>query len=200
LPRSAAVNLTVDVFGQSVNLLEAGARAEGFEDTVEELFGPEGVFKEDTLQKILRGMRREKRETDAAADFRQTFNEYRHEEPRGNYFLRVFGRDVNYGSFRGLSELAGAAPSAEVDFARSSVFLDGGITLPTSSGLPLDVAVNGSYNVAFRSEVNVDWSHLLQRGLFSGETSASLAVYPTATVEVVGAMTVKTPFITAGLK
>jgi len=41
VPRSAMLNLTVDVFGQSVNLLEVGGRVQGFEDILEKLFGPE---------------------------------------------------------------------------------------------------------------------------------------------------------------
>ena len=40
LPRSAMVNLSVNVFGENLNLLELGGRAEGFEPLVEGLFGP----------------------------------------------------------------------------------------------------------------------------------------------------------------
>ncbi|KAH3731000.1 hypothetical protein DPMN_057004 [Dreissena polymorpha] len=45
IPRSAAVNLTIDLFGHSVNLLELGGRAEGLEIFMETLFGPNGYFK-----------------------------------------------------------------------------------------------------------------------------------------------------------
>ena len=45
LPRSANLNLTASVFGESLNILEVGARAEGFEDAVEDMFGPEGYFR-----------------------------------------------------------------------------------------------------------------------------------------------------------
>jgi len=41
VPRSAMLNLTVDVLGQSVNLLEFGGRVQGFEDILENMFGPE---------------------------------------------------------------------------------------------------------------------------------------------------------------
>lgn len=41
IPRSAMLNLTVDVFGQSVNLLEVGGRVQGLEDLLERVFGPE---------------------------------------------------------------------------------------------------------------------------------------------------------------
>lgn len=39
LNRSAMVNLSVNVFGENLNLLEFGGRAEGFEPLVEGLFG-----------------------------------------------------------------------------------------------------------------------------------------------------------------
>ena len=73
----------------------------------------------------------------------------------------MFGKDVGYGGFDGLQEMAGLLPAwsgngggerQQEGFQRSSVFLDGGIVLPTASGLALDVAVNGTYNVEFRSE------------------------------------------------
>jgi len=35
------LNLTVDVFGQSVNLLEVGGRVQGVEDLLERVFGPD---------------------------------------------------------------------------------------------------------------------------------------------------------------
>jgi len=41
VPRSAMLNLTVDVFGQSVNLLEVGGRVQGVEDLLERVFGPD---------------------------------------------------------------------------------------------------------------------------------------------------------------
>ena len=39
IPRSAMVNMTVDMFGDSFNLMEVGGRLEGFEDIVAKLFG-----------------------------------------------------------------------------------------------------------------------------------------------------------------
>jgi len=41
VPRSAMLNLTVDIFGQSVNLLEVGGRIQGLDDLLEKVFGPE---------------------------------------------------------------------------------------------------------------------------------------------------------------
>ena len=43
-PRSASLNLTVDLFGSSLNLLEAGGRLEGLNYLLETYLGPYGVF------------------------------------------------------------------------------------------------------------------------------------------------------------
>ena len=46
IPRSAMVNLTIDMFGQSVNLIEMGGRVEGLEKYLESVF-----LKEDNTVK-----------------------------------------------------------------------------------------------------------------------------------------------------
>ena len=51
VPRSAMVNLTVSLFGESLNLFEVGARAEGFENMIEDFFG------ESAKRPILNGFR-----------------------------------------------------------------------------------------------------------------------------------------------
>jgi len=50
IPRSASLNLTVDMFGESINFLEVSSRIEGFEKYVEALFGPTGNFSEKKVQ------------------------------------------------------------------------------------------------------------------------------------------------------
>lgn len=51
IPRSARVNVTVDMFGNSINLLEVGGRVQGLEKIVEKFFGPNGYFsKKDTKE------------------------------------------------------------------------------------------------------------------------------------------------------
>ncbi|XP_053673666.1 uncharacterized protein LOC128723926 [Anopheles nili] len=44
LPRSVRLNLTADLFGESVNFLELNVRLEGLEDSVQHLFGPNGTY------------------------------------------------------------------------------------------------------------------------------------------------------------
>ena len=207
LPRSAGVNMSVNVFGETLNIFEIGARGEGFETIIEELFGPEGYFREDTFHKVLQGLRN-KRDVDQSdlAGFQQSFNNYREEEPKGNYFVRLFGKDILYDSFRGMHGLIQRLtaipkmffgnPTNEVNISKSSIFLDGGITIPTSTGLPLSISVNGTYSAALKSFISLDTSELFK----SGQGKISAEVFPTATVEVVGLMHFDAIVAKTGLK
>ena len=44
IPRSATLNLTFDLFGESMNLFEMGGRVEGLETLFESYFGPNGYY------------------------------------------------------------------------------------------------------------------------------------------------------------
>lgn len=58
LPRSAMTNLTIDLFGHSVNLFEIGGRVEGLEYFLESYFGPEGYFgkSKDAVKQSIKGI------------------------------------------------------------------------------------------------------------------------------------------------
>lgn len=45
------LNLTIDMLGHSVNLLEIGGRVQGLETLLQNYFGSEGVFKGGESQK-----------------------------------------------------------------------------------------------------------------------------------------------------
>jgi hypothetical protein len=207
------VNLTINLFGESLNLFEVGARGEGFENMIEDFFGPDGYFREDSFHKLLKSLRgkysddsgRDKRDLlntakDVISDFKSTFDKYREDEPRGNAYMRLFGRDTYYQSFNGMPELlqkaAFLAPAKifgyninddglnNIDFSRSSIFLDGSIVVPTIAGLPLNLAVNGTSTVRLKSQTDMDISNLFTKG----NGFAEAHIYPTATVQVSGVM------------
>ncbi|CAB3232890.1 unnamed protein product [Arctia plantaginis] len=52
LPRSVAVNLTTEVFGHNLNVLEVGARQGNLDRVLEHLLGPKGFFRTEDLQDI----------------------------------------------------------------------------------------------------------------------------------------------------
>lgn len=53
MPRSTSLNFTVDVFGESINIFEVSAYAQGFEQMVEGMFGPKGPLSTDGFSKKL---------------------------------------------------------------------------------------------------------------------------------------------------
>lgn len=50
MPRVANLNFTVDLFGESVNLLELSTRMEGFEHLIESIFGPKGPLNRERFR------------------------------------------------------------------------------------------------------------------------------------------------------
>lgn len=120
LPRSANLNLTVDVFGESVNLFEVGARVEGFESVVEGLFAKGGAFPDEGVQAMLQNLRSAPSRPGPTADAENSiaklssaFDARRRlpQEPHGEMFARVFGNEMLYSRFHGLQELAESTDS-----------------------------------------------------------------------------------------
>ncbi|KAI9556281.1 hypothetical protein GHT06_018855 [Daphnia sinensis] len=106
LPRSASLNLTLDLFGESVNLIELGARLEGFESLVESFFGPGGYFPDDTIQTVLQSLRGKR----AAPVDQQSLNQLSTvfdvkgqiaDQPQGDLYLRIFGNELHTHRFKG---------------------------------------------------------------------------------------------------
>jgi hypothetical protein len=56
LPRSLMLNLTVNILGRSLNLIETGVDAEGMEPLLEGLFGPQGYFPNLNLIALFQNM------------------------------------------------------------------------------------------------------------------------------------------------
>lgn len=94
LPKTASLNLTADLFGESVNFLELNARAEGFEYLVESIFGPTGPLNSKKIKEyttVVSSLFNSESEEDEQAGYDPTGNirtrrdsgdseEYTHEE------------------------------------------------------------------------------------------------------------------------
>ena len=125
-------------------------------------------------------------------------------------YLKMFGRDLKYNSFNGLGELADVFPLAgmlldgaknpfngqDINYSKSSIFLDGNIVVPTASGLPLILSVNGTTTDGLKSSTKFDIGSFFTEGKANIQT----AIYPTATVEVTGVMSVDAHVAKTGLK
>ena len=210
LPRSATVNITTNLFGENINLLEFGGRFEGFEDTVEDFFGPEGYFREDNIHKLLQNLRT-KRDVnkESMKPLQQMFGpEARKEEPRGNVYIRLFGMDIHYNSFQGipalftnmlmkpLDYLGFSFGDNELEFSKSSIFLDGCIVVPTVLGLPLNLTVNGTSHLNVKSRTKLKFSELF----LSGKAHLKAQIYPNIALEISALMSVDAFFAKTGLK
>ena len=199
LPRSASLNLTMDLFGQSVNLFDIGARVEGFESLVESFFGPGGIYPDDTIEKVLQSLRSKR----SAPIDQQSLNQLsavydakaqQADHPQGDIFLRVFGNELHTHHFDGLGKL-GASQSAlsmllqaarqkdGIDFTKSASVMDVAYAVPTAVGLPLSLSVNATATVSFQ-----------MGGTFHVEGTKDVRILghikPSGTVEVNGIMSV----------
>ena len=52
LPKSALLNMTANILDVPVHVFEMAARVEGIETLIEDLFGPEGMFPDNSIVKI----------------------------------------------------------------------------------------------------------------------------------------------------
>lgn len=76
LPRSVSVNITTEVFGHNLNVLEVGGRQGNLDRVVEHLLGPKGVFRTEDVQEIYKkyiaGLFVEYKEKDGASRGRRS--------------------------------------------------------------------------------------------------------------------------------
>ncbi|XP_063589036.1 uncharacterized protein LOC134766188 isoform X1 [Penaeus indicus] len=203
LPRSAMLNLTLDLFGQSINFFEVGGRIEGFEAYIERFFGPRGYYPEETIETILRNMRQN---NDADATTLEGFLDQMTDEPEGSYYLRVFGNELHYHHFFGLENLietSGAsnpleflmdlARQGDVDYTKSYQLIDTHHTIPTVTGLPVTLTAKGTATLGLKMNGNFK-----ARSLKNINIEGHL--HPSAAVQIDGVMLVDAHVSRTGLK
>ena len=205
LPRSGMVNLTLDLFGESVNLFELGARVEGFESLVESFFGPDGVLPDETVGKMLQSLRGKRAiEEKSLNQLSATFDAIKQlpDQPQGDIYLRIFGNELHTHSFKGLhgkekesalKMLLRAAQEKEIDFTKTLSFLNARYIISTHIGLPLSLAVNGTATVQ------------LQMGsTFQIRSMTDLDIRghikPSGTIQINGAMSIDATVLQSGIQ
>ena len=166
IPRSVMMNLTLNLFGENVNVFEVGGRLEGYDNLLEEMFGPDGYFKDDTVRNFLKTLsNRQKRETGKMFQSQVQTN-----QPKGNLYLRSFGKDIKFASFSDIPHSLTnifrnplSFGKSDINFEKSSMFLDGSIIIPTVGGLPMNMTARGSSTIQMRSKTKLNLSEFASK-------------------------------------
>nr|KAG5709527.1 hypothetical protein BaRGS_001577 [Batillaria attramentaria] len=187
LPRSINANLTFDLFGHSVNVMELGGRLEGIEYLLETVLGPYSLF----------------------GDGNKNNAKDKLDELKGSMYARIFGNELAYNRFQGMKSLTSGktfnlldfliklSKDHDYSFTQSLQFLDSSITVPTACGLPLTLAVNATATVDVRATGKMDLRKVQSspRSIYvDGE------LRPSGAVNVDGVMSVDALVARTGLK
>ncbi|XP_052061384.1 apolipophorins-like [Mytilus californianus] len=195
VPRSAMVNLTVDLFGHSVNLFELGGRVEGLEKILIENFGPKGSFgaKQDLApeQKLSRDV-----------DFNKVGRiseklDKTEDELKGSVFMRMFGNEISYYNtkqssdnnieskpFNFLDLFMNLANEQEFSQKMSKMLLDSSIIVPTVTGLPLNLKVIATSTIDLNAKGKMDFRSPSKSIVLEGSISPSGAVEVSSTMSI----------------
>lgn len=195
VPRSAMFNLTVDLFGQSVNFVELGGRVEGAEDFLQKMFGPDGYFPTEA---------RSKRSVSTDDQLKQL----NRADPKAAMYLKMFGNELRYWDlsdfhkvegedFNVLDLLIKLAAEHEVEWSKSSMFLDSELSIPTVLGLPLKLTVNGTATIDVKMGGKMD---LRQIAAYPNSMDINGYVKPSGAIEVSSVMGLDAFVARTGLK
>ena len=161
VPRTANLNVTVDMFGQAFNLFEVEGRLEGFEKLLEDLFGPKQEFND----LVGRNKRSLANNLDA---FDSTYQPRPDTEPHAAYSVKIFGNEIRYGDFHSVSVdglkdklnfidwLIGLAQEHDMEVTKSLLFLEASMIVPTATGLPLKLDAEGAATVNLKASGKLD--------------------------------------------
>ncbi|XP_059142810.1 uncharacterized protein LOC131930369 isoform X2 [Physella acuta] len=176
IPRYAKANLTVELFGNSINIFEAGGRVEGLEALIEKVLGSTGYFPNNNKAtgKL--------NDVKGFAYARMFGNELFFEHAKGAESLFKSGKTPNF-----LDILIKLANRQEVAYTHSQKLMDVSLVIPTIAGLPLNIVVNGSINFDLKAEGKADLRQVSTSPrslLIEGEFKPSAALEITGTMSV----------------
>lgn len=164
IPRNLVLNLTVDVLGESVNLMEVEIRADGLEYYAESLFGPDGPFNGEHMLGHFQRLVRQFRSASQSSDYWSRVkripqiiqNNFYH--PRISFGYKVFGNDLKFTMLDGDKEIRTALTNLNpwkkieqilsgkeiLEYRDMALFLDSSFVVPSTVGLPIRLDVVGS--------------------------------------------------------
>ncbi|XP_052751003.1 uncharacterized protein LOC113509342 [Galleria mellonella] len=204
IPRSLSLNLTVDMFGESINIFELKARGEGFETYFEQFFGDNGPLGKTKVNEYINKLRvfrstNDADEVQAKIDDLGYKNEaLKHRFPMAELGIKVFGNEISFWSAEGDDEIRKSLErlnpqlrileilsGKEISYNKASLFLDTTFSVPTGCGLPLEMNLMGtSYVNTKMSGTVVDKFRQAGNLDFEGKIRPSVAVNIAATMGV----------------
>ncbi|KAL3871450.1 hypothetical protein ACJMK2_039447 [Sinanodonta woodiana] len=203
IPRFGMVNLTIDLFGNTLNLLQLGGRLEGLEYFIESYFGPDGYFGENHQAAESTAVRSIRPEKISKIDRRlkSTLDQL-----KGSLYMRVFGNELRYISFNGqqptgtgqdfdiFEMIRKISKGGDYTLSESFMFLDSSVIIPTSAGFPLNFTVNGTATFELKANGKFDIRTL------SSDFEISGLIQPSGAIELLSTMSVDAFVTKSGLK
>lgn len=209
LPRSATLNLTLDMFGQVFNFFEIGARLEGFEYFLDSLLGEKkGMGSRDIfpLRNFLQGLQEDRNKNVIKKHSDESNSEEKlNRNLNGLLYTRIFGNEMYLTQFPSKKtdnadirnpQTQNTRKNGIIDYANSFVFLDLNYEIPTVVGLPLKVLLNGNAVVGLKLDRKANFNFTEKDSLFE----LSLFMNPSAVVQVETFMGVDAKLTQAGVK
>ncbi|XP_066998183.2 uncharacterized protein Apoltp [Anabrus simplex] len=212
IPRSANLNVTVDLFGHSINVFEVAGRMEGFEHYIEALFGPKGPMSSKKINEQLQRFRFiRSAENDLKDQVKQIPNiiDNNFDIPKASFGFKVFGNELKHHSFIGDEEIQKALASInpverlkqllsgkEVHYNKATVFLDTDYIVPTSTGLPINLNAVGTAAVNLKLSGSLKGTDFMK----TGELDVKGNIRPSVSMDVVGSLGVDAYYAGTGIK
>ncbi|XP_046620371.1 uncharacterized protein LOC124305239 [Neodiprion virginianus] len=218
IPRTATINATVDVLGESINMFEVAIRFEGIEYYAENFFGPNGPLSNEKVSlhfknflRSLRSVNSENTGENYAEKIKNLPNviDNNFDNPTLSFSLKIFGNDVQYVTLTGDKEIRTTIASLDpwaklmkilsgndVKYEKTGMFLDSSYVVPTTSGLPLHLSASGSTACNFKMSGSLN-----NKRLGNSEALEIMGnIMPSVSVDVTGTMVIDAFYKSAGIK
>lgn len=213
LPKSAMLNLTVQLFGESVNLFELGMRVHGMETILEKFFGPGGYLPDERVSEFLSSSRKKRDTTGEMQDDSGIGYLYDQAKPEvetvpgGSVYTRMFGHEVTYKTFEVADSTAiprvvddtgkhwfnirhildNLSTGKSSEFSKSMVLLDTKYSVATSAGFPLSLGVHSASTVTMVAKGKFNVGRFLE----TRELDIEGTLKPSAIVNVDGTLSLQ---------
>ncbi|BES90627.1 Domain of Unknown Function (DUF1081) [Nesidiocoris tenuis] len=210
IPRNVMVNFTINMFGESLNVLELNFRLQGLEKYAEKLFYGDALFSRESLLHVMKYLRVVRSQPSSweyllnSIPFKKIMDSI-----KISCTLKMFGNELRYHTIDGHAEfiefleklnpmkiIRQFLSGNEIKFDRSAMLIDASYITPMSTGIPLKLNTIGT------ATFNIDAMGLINTTEFSKKLKLDLEgkLNPSIGVNVEGVMEVDAFFTTSGVK